>query len=145
MRAIYGGWWWNSAKRQGALLVVSLCVLLTFFVSQAFAGTKSFTWSDWVGGSHQSSRWDASSGTQTWVKETCVGGTESDSGSFTVRIYRNRSLLPDVDVGTRTFECDDTTGSREYDSDSSGQFYFTFPTVSTQSGEVSGSGRVTYP
>lgn len=135
----------NSVKRQGALLVVSFCVLPTFFVSQAVAGTKSFTWTDWAGGSHQSSRWNVSSGTQIWLKKTCVGGTESNSGTFTARIYRNRKLLPDVGLQIRSFTCNNTDQTRKYTSDSSGQFYFTFPTVSAQSGANSGSGRVTYP
>lgn len=136
MRCVRSGF--GVALAAGAMLL---------FAGQAIASTWNFSWSGWIGGSHDSNTWSASrAGTHTWVKTSCHAVAPIPGGSFDVEVRRVRSLLPDVSLGTKRYTCNNTDEAKGYASDGSGPHKFRFPYVSQGSnGGISGAGHVNFP
>lgn len=131
-------------KRSAATAAVA--VFLVALVSQASASTWNFSWSGWHGGTHDSSTWSASkSGDHGWVNVSCHADAPVSGGQYKVEIRRDRSFLPDVSLGIKTYGCNGNLQNKKFNSGGSGEHKFRFPWVEKGTIGISGKGRVNYP
>jgi hypothetical protein len=123
------------------LAVIALCV----FSVSAFA-SGSFTWTAVFNSTLRSRDYSTPNSGNHTIKSYMSNPSSVVSNTYYIQVSRNRTALPDVDYGWKTYYADQSAQTKTWTNISnSGTFHFTLRRYTIGGASYTGNGTTSYP